>query len=312
MSRDVKVSIILVSYNTRELTIQTIHSIYANTVGVDFEIILVDNNSSDNTVSAVKETFSGVTCIENDVNAGFGSANNLGASYAKGEYLFLLNTDTILISNAVKILTDYMDLDSSKDVVAAGANLYDANKCPATSYSKIFPGILFAINEFMFNILHHIKKYNCCFNYSNSPLKLRGTISGADSMIRRECFNKVGGFDETFFLYYEETDLFYRLIKNGSCVASIPDAKIIHLEGGSEQAKQLTLERSFKSKYIYLNKHCKEWEIKILHFIYQMTCSTRIFCFGITGKTEKKTYWSMLKSVENKAYKIKRNQDEKI
>lgn len=135
----IKVSVILVSYNTRELTINAIRSVYEKTQNVTFEIILVDNDSHDNTVERVEEIFPSVICIKNKENYGFGYANNIGAKIAKGEYIFLLNTDTILINNAIKILADYLDVHSvDNNVVAVCGNLYDENHNPATSYSRLF------------------------------------------------------------------------------------------------------------------------------------------------------------------------------
>ncbi|NKI76221.1 glycosyltransferase family 2 protein [Dickeya sp. CFBP 2040] len=311
MSDRINVSIILVSYNTCNLTIETIKSIYARTRDISYEIILVDNNSTDDTVLKVRSLFPSVLCIENKDNKGFGAANNIGASIARGNYLFLLNTDTVLLVNAVKILSDYLDCPENSDVVAVGGNLYDINGNPTSSYSRLFPGVCCEINGLLFNLFHQFKFFNYFFNYTSSPIKFRGSISGADSMIRKEWFDKVKGFDEDFFLYYEETDLFYRLVRNGFFVSSIPEAKIIHLEGGSESVREITLERSFKSKFIYLSKHSTKIKANIIHRLYQLTCTVRILIFCFVKKEAKKSYWSILKRIENEVYLTMRNKNGK-
>ena len=102
------VSVIIVNYNTVELTKQCILSIYNQTKDVNFEIIVVDNNSEDNSVKIIENNFPQVILINNSDNIGFGRANNLGVEIAKGKYIFFLNSDTILLNNAIKIFVDYM------------------------------------------------------------------------------------------------------------------------------------------------------------------------------------------------------------
>ncbi|MFM5164189.1 glycosyltransferase family 2 protein [Aeromonas rivipollensis] len=299
----IKVSVILVSYNTKELTISAIRSVYEKTQNVTFEIILVDNDSHDNTVERVEEIFPSVICIKNKENYGFGYANNIGAKIAKGEYIFLLNTDTILINNAIKILADYLDVHSvDNNVVAVCGNLYDKNHNPATSYSRLFPSVTLELNSLLFNLLNHIKIINFHFNFSDKPIHFKGTLSGADSMLVKRHFDAVHGFDQDFFLYYEETDLFYRLMNHGFLVASVPQAKIIHLEGASEQLKERTLRRSFESKYIYVKKHKARYKRNIYHYIYQCTALSRVIVFYILGARDKKSYWDLLRTIEKKVY----------
>ncbi|MBQ4794602.1 glycosyltransferase family 2 protein [Pectobacterium brasiliense] len=306
-----KISVILVSYNTCQLTLQTIQSVYEKTKGISFEIILVDNNSIDNTVDQVESLFPDVICIRNNENKGFGFANNKGAEIATGDYIFLLNTDTLLISNALKILSDYLDEPKNKDVVAVCGNLFNEKNEPATSFLKFFPGIVLEINELLFNALHHFKSFNHYFNFSLKPIKFRGSISGADAMIRKKEFDEIGGFDKDYFLYYEETDLFYRFIKNGFLVASVPDAEIVHLEGASETKKELTLERSFVSKYIFLKKHKSYIYTNVVHSLYVLTCISRVFIFSILKKKEKIEYWKLLRKIEKNTFKKMRNKYEK-
>ncbi|WP_318519184.1 glycosyltransferase family 2 protein [Photobacterium leiognathi] len=296
----VKVSVIFVSYNTSELTINAIKSVYEKTKDIKYEIILVDNNSHDNTILRVKEEFPNVVIYENERNDGFGAANNIGVDLAKGEYVFLLNTDTILCNNVIKILSDY--LDENHDIVACGGNLYDGNLNPAASYSRLFPSIKLELNELLFNLTSWFKFFNSNFNYTDKPIVFKGSISGADSLIRKDAFKNVGGFDEKIFLYYEETDLFYRLSKLNHSVASVPSAKIIHLEGGSEQVKSITLERSLNSKYYYLNKFFSKGIVKVHHMLFNLTCFTRIIIFKIINNKCKSDYWLLLKKIENEIY----------
>ena len=128
-----QVSVIIVNYNTKELTKQAIRSVFDKTEGVEYEIIVVDNDSKDGSVEELKKTFQDkITVIESKENLGFGRANNLGIKQSKGKYVFLLNSDTELINNAIKIFYDYME--QNMQVGVCGGNLYNKNNEPATSY----------------------------------------------------------------------------------------------------------------------------------------------------------------------------------
>ena len=128
-----QVSIIIVSYNTKELTKKAIQAVFDKTEGIEYEIIVVDNDSKDGSVEELKNTFQEkITVIESKENLGFGRANNLGIKQSKGKYIFLLNSDTELINNAIKIFYDYME--ENKQVGVCGGNLYNENEIPEDSY----------------------------------------------------------------------------------------------------------------------------------------------------------------------------------
>ena len=232
-----QVSIIIVNYNTKELTKQAIQSVVDKTEGVEYEIIVVDNDSKDGSVEELKKIFQNkITIIESKENLGFGRANNLGIKQSKGKYVFLLNSDTELINNAIKIFYDYME--QNMQVGVCGGNLYNINNEPATSYcmykkninSYIYWRIVQIISK-LFAIFNR-KKFYCNFNYSNK-VKEVGYISGADMFIRRKALDKSGLFDENIFMYGEDIDLNFRIKECGYLIKSIPQAKIFHLENAS-------------------------------------------------------------------------------
>ena len=128
-----QVSIIMVNYNTKELTKKAIQAVFDKTEGVEYEIIVVDNDSKDGSVEELKKTFQDkIIIIESKENLGFGRGNNLGIKQAKGKYIFLLNSDTELINNAIKIFYDYME--QNEQVGICGGNLYNVNCVPEDSY----------------------------------------------------------------------------------------------------------------------------------------------------------------------------------
>lgn len=254
----IDVSIIIVNYKSSALVNDCIRSVFDKTVGLIYEIIVVDNATED--LSQALESYGDerVRIIQLKENIGFGRANNAGAKIAKGRNLFLLNPDTILINNAVKILSDY--LDQNPDVGACGGNLFDEYDNPVHSHRRILPGFFWDLNELSGGRIERWRfgKVNLQYNSSSVPLEV-GYITGADLMLRKKEFNELGGFDPAFFMYYEETDLEKRLkyfFKKK--VVNVPAARIIHLVGGTLGAKQYNIsKRRFweVGRRLYMVKH---------------------------------------------------------
>lgn len=255
-------SIIIVNYNTRQTTAACIDSVFAHTTGIHFEVILVDNASTDGS----REHFSAdgrITYIYNHENIGFGRANNLAIKRAKGRNVLLLNPDTLLLNNATEILSSY--LDSHPAVVVVGGNLYDENLLPALSFKLLRPSITEEIGSLMFHLPQRIfaprRRY---FNHTSHPIKV-GYITGADLMARRKELMVIGGFDEDFFMYYEDTDLCFRLSRCGREIQSVPSAHIQHLEGRSFSEVQINRRRiilSEQGRHLYYKKnHSRRYHI---------------------------------------------------
>ncbi len=227
------VSIILVNFNTKVITNNCINSILEKTFGVSYEIILVDNNSTDGSIDFYKND-SRIRFIENGVNLGFGCANNIGVRYAQGKFLFFLNTDTILINNAVKIFYD--TIQKHEEIGILGSLLYDKDFKLTTSYikfSSIKGSILASINFCKRRCFKHPKKENIRKTFQ--IIKKVEVVSGADLFIKKELFDRVEGFDEDYFMYGEEVELEYRISKLGYEMAISSEPKIIHLEGSSSK-----------------------------------------------------------------------------
>ena len=167
-------------------------------------------------------------------NLGTCKGNNLGAQNAVGDKLFFLNSDTILINNAVDILAEY--LDDNPRVGIVGGNIYSPNLKPTHSFFKSEYNVknFKKINSLFSTIRNRIFHHRVDFNYSEKPVEIFGFITGADLMIRRKIFEKIGGFDENIFMYAEEPVLCNKAKKLQYKMFSVPEAKIIHLEGASD------------------------------------------------------------------------------
>ena len=207
--------------------------------------------------------------MKNEENLGFGRANNRGIEIAKGKYIFLLNSDTLLINNAIKILFDYMESNPKTGV--CGGNLYNKNFLPVGSYCKKMMGYKTEYLDFIINIfrIKILKRKDLYFNTANEPKQVE-IIIGADMFIRKEILEKVGNFDEDFFMYHEESELCFRVLKNGYEIYSVPEAKIIHLEGKSSKFKKEKFKMDRFGKYMFFYKTKGKKSLKWAYLLSQM------------------------------------------
>lgn len=269
------VSVIIVNYNTKKITEECIKSIQEKTHGIQYEIIVVDNYSDDGSREYFSN-FQDIIYIYNNENLGFGRANNIGAEIASGRNLLFLNSDTLLINNAISRLNDFFNERS--DVGVVGGNLYSAEGQPTYSYWKYFPGIKCTLHKAFTAIINKLLGINFSpnlfFNHTNSPIEV-ATISGADLMIRKIDFVRLGGFSAQFFMYYEETDLQFRLIHSlNRKIYSLPSAEIVHLEGGSQTNSKMNKRKhkmSANSRKLYISIHHTKLYVlidRVTNFIY--------------------------------------------
>ena len=287
------VSIIIVNYNTKNITLQTISSVYEKTKDIDFELIVVDNASTDGSTETIESQFPNVKLIKSNENLGFGRANNKGVEVAKGRNIFFLNPDTILQNNATKILSEY--LDNNEKVGACGGNLLHDDLTPAPSLKMILPSIRWELNDLTSNYLLKILygKYYY-YNTSTKPKNV-GYICGADLMVKKSVIEEVGAFDPDFFMYYEETDLCRRIHKARYKVMSVPSARIIHLEGKSLSSSESKIKMLSESRIIYLKKAYKPYKVRLINAIYNINANIKYFIAYCLNNKTGKTYWGFIK-----------------
>lgn len=253
----VDVSIIIVNYFSADMVIDCINSIFEKTTGIIYEIIVVDNASTDGSVEKLQNIFgSRIKVIASDQNLGFGRANNLGCQKAQGKYVFLLNPDTVLVNDAIRILYNQLEANPTYGIV--GGNLFTADMEPSPSFCMVFDDLekekasASLVNIFS-NMLSSKLKINnkdllaMEFNFTNNPIKV-AYIFGADMMLPRKLYNEVNGFDPDFFMYGEEEELTWRITNKGYQVICIPDAKIIHLDGATTKKQNMFSPRQFRMR----------------------------------------------------------------
>lgn len=285
------VSIIIVNYKTVPLILNCLESVSAKTDGISYEVIVVDNNSGDGFQQAIQAKYPDVKCLPLSENIGFGRANNEGLKIAKGRNIFFLNPDTLLLNNAVKILSDY--LDAHPEVGVCGGNLYDEEMKPTHSYRMCLPGIYWELNDLFHGLLDKARwGKNAQFNHTGRTENV-GYITGADMMVRREVLAQVGSFSPKFFMYYEETELTFRIKKAGYAVVSVPEAEIQHLEGKSfgkqNNRKRIELLDRGRKQYYAL---CHSFPYRLVSDLL-LICFllSRLLCFAAVGKWSRVSYY---------------------
>lgn len=275
------VSIIIVNYNTLRLTNECINSIVEKTKGIDYEIILVDNASNDGS----KEFFendSRIKYIYSELNGGFGYGNNIGMNVAKGKYFFLLNSDTLLVNNAIKEFYDYAEAQNEKYLYGCYLMHDDGSYCSSFFY---FPA--FNVKSFLKRILG-LKKEGI-IDYVEKNVE---AISGADMFFHREIYDRTGGFDENIFLYGEEGEWEYRIQKIDYSCKIIPQPQIIHLEGKSMKMSPAKMAIKWRSHFYILKKHMCYPTYLLARCFYACNLSIR----NLTNifNEEYKAYWKAI------------------
>lgn len=286
------VSIIIVNYNTKELTQNCIDSIFKNTTGVSFEVILVDNASTDGSIELFEQE-QRIQFIKSDENLGFGKANNLGYQYAKGKYIFLLNSDTLLLNNAIKLFYDKMEsIDGS--VGCLGCLLKNADHQYTHSYAD-FPkvsNLIYSLVPPFFRLLGSEKWVvdNPKLRANHQSFFQVEYITGADLFIRRNVIEECGLFDPDFFMYYEDPEMQYRYLRKGYKSYIYDAPKIIHLEGGSMKPDRRKSLISFDSQLLYLRKTQPQLEV----FVLRVLLFFKLICAYCLQKDFKSYYRSIL------------------
>ncbi len=222
-------TIVIVTWNTRELTLGCLASIEKADPSHAWRVIVVDNASSDQTPESIREKFPWVELIANRENLGFGRANNLALRQVTSKYVFCLNSDTRLPEKTVPVFLDF--LDANPEAGLAGGQLIYPDGRPQNSIAS-FPTLLTELtNKSLLQVLFP-RKFPGKRHRPTRPTDVDSVI-GAAMMIRMEALRSVGYFDEGYFFFLEETDLCFRLKKAGWRIVFLPAARIIHFQGSS-------------------------------------------------------------------------------
>jgi len=323
-------SIIIVSYNTKELLIKCLSSIYDQTRVVEFEIIMVDNNSKDGSAKEVQARFPNVRVIVNEINKGFAAANNQGLKIMRGKYALLLNPDTIIIDNAFEKMMNFMEKHDEVGIICPkifkpdGSLQRAAFPAPSTMNfilsklhnERLLSGRLSSIYMRFIDSLLPAKFSYGFFDQlcrtSREPFKA-GWVSGACLMIRGRAIENIGFLDENLFLFCEDRDWCCRAREKGWEVMLLPEAQIIHYGGQSTlQDLSLGIPTYCSSQFYFVGKHLGRSALFMLKFVTFWELLVKILIRGVgfivsKGKRKAKLYGYMesLKLIFKSSNKIR-------
>lgn len=247
-------SIVIVNYNTFNLTRDTINSILRYSYPFTVEIIVTDNKSTDDSLERLKNYFEKkpVKFIESKENRGFAAGNNLAIKQSRGRYVLLLNSDTLVMENALENIYSYME--NHHDVGAVGCRVVLENGELDKACKRSFPNPANA-----FSRLFHIKTKSNDYNLDDlddGGIYEIDCLTGAFMFMRREALMDSGLLDETFFMYGEDIDLCYRIKQKGWKIVYYGESKILHYKGASSKKQKSKLIYEFyRAMYIYYKKH---------------------------------------------------------
>ena len=252
-----KLSVVIVSYNVSHYLLQCLDSLQRALRGIDGEVIVVDNHSRDNSVALVHQAHPEVKVIENLHNLGFSKANNIALRHAKGEYALLLNPDTIVADNTIRDCIAFLDLHP--DAGAAGVMMLNADGTVAPESRRGVPTPLTSFYKLsglcrMFPRSPRFGRYYLGHLPWQTPQQI-DIVSGAFCMLRRSVLDKVGLLDEDYFMYGEDIDLSYRILKQGATNWYLP-YPILHYKGESTQKSSFRYVHVFyQAMLIFFRKH---------------------------------------------------------
>lgn len=238
------VSVIILSYDTQELLKNCLTSVKKHLQGVDHEVIVVDNASSDQSAHMVKKEFPTVRLIENSENVGFAKGVNIGAKKAKGAYLLLLNSDITMDDDNTEKMIQFMD--THPRVAVVGGDLMNSDGSTSKSHGAFYSlGSVFAM------LFHEGRRAQERKKIAESEVDW---VSGGYMLIRKSVFDTIGGFDEHFFMYMEDMEFCYRIKKSGYTVIYFPSSRVAHKGQGSSNRGFAVIQIYKGLKYFY-KKH---------------------------------------------------------
>jgi GT2 family glycosyltransferase len=254
------VSLVILSYNKRDLTSSCLNSIFKHIPANECEVIVVDNASSDDSVEYIKKHFPKVKLIENKKNSGFAGGCNIGAKHAKGDYILFLNNDAELSSDPLPKMTEVFENNSDAGIV--GGLLVNHKGSLQRSFGSFYTVLNVAYLLFA-GENGELKRFK------SQAVTSTDWVSGGFMLVKRSVFEKMKGFNESYFMYIEDMDLCYRIKKEGFEVYTTPYVKVKHLGQGSTN-KAFAIVHIYEGLQIFYKQQRSAFEyyvVKLLLFI---------------------------------------------
>lgn len=245
-----KLSVIILNYNVRYFLELCLQSVEAALENIPSEIIVIDNNSKDGSCEMVKEKFPSVVLIENNSNSGFSKANNQAVKIAKGEYVCILNPDTVVAEDSFESILDFAEKQTNLGII--GCRLIDGSGKYLPESKRNIPLFDIAIKKVLGNSQHYYA--NHVNEYDSAKVEI---LVGAFMLLKRSLYNSLGGFDEDYFMYGEDIDLSFRSLKKGYDNYYYGGTSVIHFKGESTRRNAIYFKRFYGAMHIFYKKHFK-------------------------------------------------------
>jgi len=259
----IDLSIIMVSYNTKKLTMDSLQSVFEQTEGLTYEVIVLDNASQDGSANAIAAGFPQVKLIASKENLGFAQGNNVAIKEAKGEYILLLNPDTVVLNEAIQKLLLFAKKKPNARIWGGRTLFADGSLNPASCWRRstlwsLFCYVFLLTWAFRSSSLFNAEGYG---GWNRDSIKHVDIVSGCFFMIKKDFWQELGGFSPDFFMYGEEADLCLRAGKLGAKPMVTPEATIVHYGGASEKVRADKMVRLFVAKAQLIKKH---WHVLLI------------------------------------------------
>ena len=267
-----KLSIVIICWNDKKVILDCLASIYAQTRKHSFEIIVSDNGSTDDSVSAIQSQYPLVKIIENRQNLGFAKGNNVGIRSATGEYVLILNPDTVIHDSALDTLVDFADAHPEAGALGCRAFSVDgSSQHPGQPLPTPINMFVSALGWRWLGWIHPAFEADIYRGWSEDTVREIGVQHGFCILVRRELLVRLKGFDQRFFYNFEEVDLCRRIVNAGHAILFCPDARITHLGGQSTGRfpTRFAIEKC-RNCYRYMCKHFGKgclWWIRLCYVL---------------------------------------------
>lgn len=250
-------SVLVISFNTREFTLDCLRSLYAQTHGPSFEVIVVDNDSQDGSADAIACEFPESRLFALKENIGFARANNLAAENANGRYLLLLNPDTIVLDSAVTKLLEFGEQHPAAGIYGGRTFDGDGKLDPASCWAEMTPWSFFCLGVGLTTLFPGSATFNpeSYGSWKRDDVRNVAVVTGCFFLIERRVWEQLGGFDRRFFMYGEEVDLCLRAAEAGYRPLFCPTAEIIHFGGKSENFRADKVVRLMAARALLVEVH---------------------------------------------------------
>jgi len=276
-----QLSVIILNYNVRYFLEQCVLSVQKALLTIDGEIIVIDNSSLDDSCEMMKQLFPNVKLIENKDNLGFSKGNNLGVAQAKGEYICILNPDTVVAEDTFSKILNTKNWQLNTGII--GCKLIDGtgNFLPESKRGIPTPWVSFTKIFGLYKLSNIFGKYYAQHLTENQSGKV-GILVGAFMVMQRELYNEIGGFDENCFMYSDDIDLSYMVLQKGKYNYYFHETSVIHYKGESTVRDEKYMKRFQEAMQFFYKKHFKK------SFVFDFFMRIGAMVFSLIKKNQSK------------------------